>query len=160
MHLEQSKLLLCDLTGVALPCMELTPVSHPRNIPISRPLMKTSRVYVNPATGVSPNAHDLIPFVTLLLTPKAVAVPGDDVARTNLSVWRTFGQREGHHQERSSMPTVAALQWGNGSRSSNTSSSNTTSTSSGSSPASASSTHSSGWLKRRPRLARRLDYIQ
>lgn len=76
------------LTGIAIPCKEVAPGSRSRGAPLSRPLMTISRVYVNPSTGVGPDPHDLIPFMTLLLTPKTVAVPADYVPRTDMNAWQ------------------------------------------------------------------------
>jgi hypothetical protein len=35
--------------------------------------MTLSRVYINPSTGVGPDAADLVPFATIMLSPKSMA---------------------------------------------------------------------------------------
>jgi hypothetical protein len=53
-------------------CREV-PTTGPNSAPLPRPLMTISRLYVNPATGVGPDPATLVPFKTVLLTPKGVA---------------------------------------------------------------------------------------
>ncbi len=45
--------------------------------PLLRSLLAVGRAYVSPATGVGPDANDLLTFHTVLLTPKQLALPVD-----------------------------------------------------------------------------------
>jgi hypothetical protein len=40
--------------------------------------MTLSRVYVNPSTGVGPDAADLVPFATIMLSPKSISATSGD----------------------------------------------------------------------------------
>jgi hypothetical protein len=55
--------------GVGFYCRNV-PTTGPNSAPLPRPLMTISRVYVNPVTGVGPDPATLVPFNTVLLTPK------------------------------------------------------------------------------------------
>lgn len=61
--------LLIFVAGVDVPCKAI-PEKGAGHVPLNRPLMTLSRVYVNPSTGVGPAAADLVPFATILLSPK------------------------------------------------------------------------------------------
>lgn len=63
--------MLCAV-GVRFFCQEV-PSEGPSAVPLTRPLMTISRVYINPNTGVGPEPASLAPFNTLQLTPKDAA---------------------------------------------------------------------------------------
>jgi hypothetical protein len=43
--------------------------------------MTLSRVYINPSTGVGPDAADLVPFATIMLTPDSMAAEDGSIKR-------------------------------------------------------------------------------
>lgn len=79
--------------GVPLPCKPLVPLrasnssERASSLPLSRPLLPLSRVYVNPATGVGPDPSSVVGFMHVLLTPSGVAVPADRRPRVPGGVW-------------------------------------------------------------------------
>lgn len=62
---------VCCTAGASFSCQEI-PTEGPAGVPITRPLLTISRVYINPVTGVGPEPASLVPFNTLQLTPKVV----------------------------------------------------------------------------------------
>lgn len=53
----------------------------PRSVPLQRPVLITVRAYVNPSTGVGPDANELVTFRTLRLTPRQYALTIDTTPR-------------------------------------------------------------------------------
>ncbi|GBF96219.1 hypothetical protein Rsub_08764 [Raphidocelis subcapitata] len=51
------------------------------------PLLLVERSYVNPATGVGPGGAALLPFHAMVLTPAAVALPGDSRPRYDARIF-------------------------------------------------------------------------
>lgn len=85
-----------------LPFCKEIPTEGPRSVPRSRGMLVMLRAYVNPATGVGPDPSRLIPFRTVVATPRSEAGAWDtrpyksDAVRTACQRGGGEGEMRGH----------------------------------------------------------------